>query len=364
LIGIVFLIGQYKFRLLESSLSESQKSYIKNENEEINKNSNQLNQILNLLFIPIGLGMIAWCLYKIWKKRKEKKMLKKIRKTNLKNLELGILKCLNNHDLSYKGFTAQKVCKLQRTKETRFVFCERCLLRYPFKKRFHHCRYNCLFSICKNCYRYYVGRKKEFEKKQKRNEILFKKKIVFRKRGRKIYRTHLNIRRSIQAKMCMKRLRIRNEMKEQYDGEYPTITVNPKKLTRGYTGLTGWETIKSSEESGSSLTKRCSSFGSSLYSDVSKKRGKLKIRNKRKTMKLKKRKSHFGNNHFNDNHRHTICVVNKDSMNQRSDMNIATDDEFGGSLEITDSGKSNFGNLGSNKVVPLGKFHKSNTALE
>jgi hypothetical protein len=368
---ITFLIiYQIESRLLETSISESEKSFLKNENDAVNQNTSKINQILNLLFIPIGLGMIAWCLYKIWKKRKEKKLLKKLRKNNLKNLESGILKCFNNHDLSLRSFNAQKICKLQRTKENRFVFCERCLLRYPFKKRFHHCRYNCLFSICKNCYVLYKRKKEEYEINQKLEVKKLKIRIKFRKKGRKLYRTCLNQRRVIQAKISKRRLKLRNELKyeyyDQYHKEYPTITVNPKKLTKGLTGLTGWETIRSSDESKSSLTKRCSSFGSGIYSDVSdtKKKDRLRIKKKRKTMhnKLRKRKSHFGNNHQDYNHRHTICIVKNNSENNKG--NIATDDEFGGSLEISEPSLKINKNIGSNQIIPIGKYTKSKTAMD
>jgi hypothetical protein len=132
---------------------------------------------------------------------------------------------------------------------------------------------------------------------------------------------------------------MRNNTQKQLNKEYnnyPTITLTYNSMHRASSVMTGWETIRSTEESASFETSRHSSFTSDTHSGTNHRFSLIKNlgskrKSKRKSMKIKKRRSQFStNNQMNSakRKRYTVGNIKKQKLQTViGDISFETGDE-------------------------------------
>ena len=167
------------------STSDAVNTYQEDYNEELRLRSERINQIINGLFVPFAIGVLIWCLYSIWKRKRRKQNSKKKRLLAVENLEKGMLFCLNEHPLSNQLVTVKKMYRRGIIKSNSPIYCEKCLIGYPLIKKFHRCRDICQFNICKKCFKKAEKTKNKIERRLKISSKKESKRYYARKFARK-----------------------------------------------------------------------------------------------------------------------------------------------------------------------------------
>lgn len=269
LLGVFFLLNRHTC-ILKKSTAEAQQTYQEEYNKEIKAKAEKINQIINALFVPISILMLFWCVYNLWKRKRNKQIALEKKREALSNLDQGKLFCMEKHPLSKKSISIKGLYKSGKIKKFMPIYCEKCLAKYPKIKQIHKCFENCDFNICRDCFRKAFSKMKAQIENKNYEQKLESRRNHFRKNGRKKMRIgnrkkKLNISKRMRQRLVK---RIKYKFKNLFHKEKPAEQPDTKLGGSSIYKDRSTHRVKIEEETQSEDQSWTTSEGNASFEDV------------------------------------------------------------------------------------------------